>query len=798
MNRKERRAAQKQGKGPLGPGPSPAPVTTSLFAAAFQHFRAGQSAEAERLCRDVLTIDRNHFDSLHLLGIIALRAGRHEAAVELLDRAVAADGRSPECRVNLAQALRALGRLEPAAAQLTQAIALRPDYGAAHRGLADVLAQQGKIDESRRHYERALALDPNFLEARYGLANLCLQQGRLDDAVSHYRRILAARPDAAEAHSNLGVALAAQDKWDEAAAQYQRALALKPKLVDVYRNLGRLLLARGDAAQALALARRGLSIQETEETRSFFVQCAKALPSMPADDAARDDLRSLLARALAEGWTRPGELSAPAASLLKSSDIGRDAIERVTTAWPRRLSAPELWGPDGLAAVSRDRLLRALLESAPVQDVELERLLTSARFALLEQAAGSEASSAIAAEAIGFYGALAQQCFINEYVFACTADEARQAAELAQRLGATLGSNASVPPLWPIAVAAYVPLHSLACADLLPAKRWPDPIPALLDQQVHKPMQERQIRASIPALTAIRDEVSLAVRRQYEDMPYPRWVKAAPVGKPAAIGWYLRNQFPAAALHEPGQRNTLEVLIAGCGTGQHAIETSQRFAGARLLAIDLSLTSLSYAERKTRELGLRNIDYAQADILELGSIGRSFDLIEASGVLHHLGDPAAGWRVLLPLLRPGGFMHIGLYSALARQDVLAARKFIADRGYGQTIEDIRQCRQELMSFEDGHPLKDVADYSDFFTTSECRDLIFHAQEHQLTIPEIKSFLQENDLHFIGFTGQAAQLYRRRFPEDKAMADLDRWHLVENENPKAFVNMYQFWIQKPAR
>ena len=448
--------------------------------------------------------------------------------------------------------------------------------------------------------------------------------------------------------------------------------------------------------------------------------------------------------------------------------------------------------------MSRDRLLRALLESAPVQDVELERLLTSARFALLEQAAGSEASSAIAAEAIGFYGALAQQCFINEYVFACTADEARQAAELAQRLGATLGSNASVPPLWPIAVAAYVPLHSLACADLLPAKRWPDPIPALLDQQVHKPMQERQIRASIPALTAIRDEVSLAVRRQYEDMPYPRWVKAAPVGKPAAIGWYLRNQFPAAALHEPGQRNTLEVRIAGCGTGQHAIETSQRFAGARLLAIDLSLTSLSYAERKTRELGLRNIDYAQADILELGSIGRSFDLIEASGVLHHLGDPAAGWRVLLSLLRPGGFMHIGLYSALARQDVLAARKFIADRGYGQTTEDIRQCRQELMSFEDGHPLKDVADYSDFFTTSECRDLIFHAQEHQLTIPEIKSFLQENDLHFIGFTGQAAQLYRRRFPEDKAMADLDRWHLVENENPKVFVNMYQFWIQKAAR
>jgi SAM-dependent methyltransferase len=553
--------------------------------------------------------------------------------------------------------------------------------------------------------------------------------------------------------------------------------------------------AQGDAPQALALARRALSIQETEETKSFFVQRAKQ--SAPTDDADRNELRSLLTRALAEGWTRPSELSGPAAGLFKAGDVGRTVIERVMAAWPRRLSESELWGADGLAAVARDRLLRALLESAPVQDVELGRFLTSARFALLEQAVGSAASSETA-DVIGFYGALAQQCFINEYVFACTPDETRQAAELAERLGAALASGASVSPLWPIAVAAYIPLHSLACADLLAAKRWPDPIPALLEQQLRQPMQEREIRSSIPALTAIRDDVSLAVRRQYEDMPYPRWVKAAPVGKATTIGWYLRNQFPAAALHDAGQSSTLDVLIAGCGTGQHAVETAERFAGAKLLAIDLSLTSLSYAERKARELGLRNIDYAQADILELGSIGRSFDLIEASGVLHHLGDPATGWRVLLSLLRPGGFMHIGLYSALARQDVVAARRFIAERGYGHTAEDIRQCRQELLSFEDGHPLNDVANYSDFFTTSECRDLIFHAQEHQLTIPQIKSFLQENDLQFIGFSGQAGQLYRRRFPDDKTMADLDRWHLLETENPKAFVNMYQVWVQKPAR
>jgi hypothetical protein len=65
----------------------------------------------------------------------------------------------------------------------------------------------------------------------------------------------------------------------------------------------------------------------------------------------------------------------------------------------------------------------------------------------------------------------------------------------------------------------------------------------------------------------------------------------------------------------------------------------------------------------------------------------------------------------------------------------------------------------------------------------------------LTIPEIKAFLDENDLAFIGFGGDAEQSYRRRFPQDTAMTDLDNWHAFETENPTTFVGMYQFWVQK---
>ena len=100
-----------------------------------------------------------------------------------------------------------------------------------------------------------------------------------------------------------------------------------------------------------------------------------------------------------------------------------------------------------------------------------------------------------------------------------------------------------------------------------------------------------------------------------------------------------------------------------------------------MLAIDLSAREPRLCEGAHRRARRStNIDYAQADILQLGAIGRTFDLIQSAGVLHHLADPWAGWRVLLSLLRPGGVMRIGLYSETARRGVVAARAFIAQRG----------------------------------------------------------------------------------------------------------------------
>ena len=308
--------------------------------------------------------------------------------------------------------------------------------------------------------------------------------------------------------------------------------------------------------------------------------------------------------------------------------------------------------------------------------------------------------------------------------------------------------------------------------------------------------RERQLQSSIPRLTEITECVSLAVKQQYEENPYPRWVKASPVGTPIGIDVYLRQQFPNVELQTLPTSNGPDILIAGCGTGQHSIETARQFKGARVLAIDLSLTSLCYAKRKTQELGVKNIEYGQADVLQLQGIGRAFSIIEASGVLHHLADPLAGWRVLLSILRPGGYMKLGLYSRLPRQELAPARTFITQRGYRPSAAEIRQCRQELMGFGHNSPLAKVTEWADFFSTSTCRDLLFHVQEHQMTLPEIGSFLSENQLRFLGFVLPRGVLenFRRRFPNGNT-TNLALWNAFEIENPSTFVEMYEFWIQK---
>jgi SAM-dependent methyltransferase len=470
--------------------------------------------------------------------------------------------------------------------------------------------------------------------------------------------------------------------------------------------------------------------------------------------------------------------------------------QRANAAWPARLGAPDLFGGGGLATITANRLLQLALPLAPLADIELERLLTAVRHALLEIASTSPSDTS-APEALELAGLLARQCFINDYVFDDVATERARAAALRDRLGAALARGAPVSPLWTAVLAAYQPLATLPGIDALLGDAWPRPVDELLTQQVREPRDEQNLSATIPQLTPIDDDVSRKVREQYEENPYPRWIKLPAVAGRVDLEAHLREKFPLVRWRSFGRGDDLQVLIAGCGTGRHSIEFARRFACARVRAIDLSRASLAYAARKTGELAISNIDYAQADLLRIDALADCFDVIHAVGVLHHLSDPWAGWRALLSRLKPDGVMLVGFYSQRARADIAIVRDFVRARGYRATAEDIRRCRQELLGFPERSPQHNVTLSPDFHTISDCRDLLFHAHEQQVTLPQIASFLGDNGLDLLGFDLAAGvrRQYALAHPDDPAMIDLGRWHQFEAEHPLTFVNMYQFWVQR---
>jgi len=207
---------------------------------------------------------------------------------------------------------------------------------------------------------------------------------------------------------------------------------------------------------------------------------------------------------------------------------------------------------------------------------------------------------------------------------------------------------------------------------------------------------------------------------------------------------------------------------------------------------------LAYAKRATQEFGINNIAFHQADIVELGALDQQFDLIISSGVLHHMRDPLAGWRNLVGLLKPTGYMNIGLYSRRARHEVTRVRQLIRERGYASTLDGIRQFRFDVMSENAPLDIGSLAMTPDFYSTSACRDLVFHVEEHVFSPIEIQDCLQQLGLEFLGFefsNPEALHRYAERFPENPACNLLENWDALETESPEIFAGMYQFWVRK---
>ena len=193
---------------------------------------------------------------------------------------------------------------------------------------------------------------------------------------------------------------------------------------------------------------------------------------------------------------------------------------------------------------------------------------------------------------------------------------------------------------------------------------------------------------------------------------------------------------------------------------------------------------------------MKSVDFFQMDILQLPKLNLKFDLIECCGVLHHMQNPEEGLCALLEVLDKDGFIKLGLYSELARIDIIKARNIIKSKNIDSNHDGIRYFRHQISSgkFPDILQLKQ---WSDFYTTSMCRDLCFHVQEHRYFIDEIQKLLVKYKLNFLGFMldKNSKEKYAENYKEDKNQLDLHNWDQFERKNPNTFRSMYQFWLNR---
>ena len=205
---------------------TPRPLTIAL-----QHHQAGRLQLAEQIYRQILAVEPNHADALHLLGVIQAQTGNHQRAIEYIRCALVLRPDWAEAQANLGNALREQGQSNEAVPFLRRAIELKPDFAEAHNSLGLALKDRGKLDEAVTCYRRALKLNPDFVRAYTNLGVAFWDQGKLGEAVRFLRRAVELKPDYAYARSNLlltlhycaGITLAA---LAEAHAEYDRQHAV--------------------------------------------------------------------------------------------------------------------------------------------------------------------------------------------------------------------------------------------------------------------------------------------------------------------------------------------------------------------------------------------------------------------------------------------------------------------------------------------------------------------------------------------------------------------------------------------
>ena len=637
-----------------------------------------------------------------------------------------------------------------------------------------------KYSDAINCYNEALKIDNSHPDTYNNIGVAYQKKGDQQMAIKNFEKAIKLKSDYPEAYNNLGISFKKIRKYKDSLDNYSKALLIKSNFYEAYFNLGAVLYELGDYEKSLKNYQKAIIIKP-DYHEAYYNMCA-VLPNITFSEYHPHHYKFIEKLLDYNTYVRPQQISNCVVSLLKFDPEITLVFDELSLG---KLDTLNLKIIEKLGKIT---LLNKMMKVCRIADISFENLFTKIRSSILF-------SISKVSENTNFQNlqlALALQCFHNEYIFNQTEDENRALEKLIKSVEISFekGTHPSLKSI--LCIASYRALYTFKWSNLLDLPLY---YKELIKRQILDFRNEKNIKSKIKKVGVISDKISKKVQAQYEENPYPRWTQLRLNIYPLSIKEFVEE-------YELNIKNTNilkvyrpEVLIAGCGTGQNSISTATKFRNCKILATDISLSSLAYAIRKTDELGIKNIEYVQSDILNLNKIDKKFDIIECSGVLHHMDNPIKGWQTLFECLKTGGLMKIALYSSFARSHINKIREEISNHGIQSTDDEMKNFRIILKNSDKTEHRK-ITNSQDFYSLSTFRDLIFHEKEHQFNLLEIKSSLEKLGLIFSGFENKKIlKDFKTKYKYSGDQYDLHKWNDFEKNNPDIFIGMYQFWCQK---
>ncbi len=661
-------------------------------------------------------------------------------------------------------------------------------------------ANSGNLDAFDASLERFTAAAPESVEISLLQAIRQHVTGEYSAAISAFTPLIENVSARAETHYYYGLTLLQLHRVEEAIAAFKHATQRDPTFPKPFHYLSKFALGTNQASAALDFTVQGL--ESCPNDRMLWHILNDVLRHQPPLTQKLPQIQNILVDAFRAKIIPLDLLATPIRAALLDAPL----MHTLTRYRESGILEEQLLTGDALPLCTQP-LFTELMRYGKTNSVSFELFLTELRRILLTIITEKKYLDTHVDDILTLCAALCHYSFNTDYVLFESEAEKNILEPLAQDITDDMTLRSAEEAVRIALYAAYRPLANETQHDMIAKALSDSPYTALHDIrniQIDQPLKEEAYRKQVESFSEVVDETSQNVRAHYEESPYPRWhilgeIKPKPFASLIAsfMPYLTPDQLPSIS---PDTQEPLEILIAGAGTGRHALIAAKQYAHAQVLAIDLSATSLGYARMKAEEFGITNVTFHQGDILKLPELERRFDVVESVGVLHHMKDPMKGWEAITQCLKPGGWMQVSLYNHHNRADIRAGRESIKTQGYTHAADDIRRFRHALLSSApELQALHGLTDYSDFYTLSECRDLLFHVQEHHFTYEEIAPMIDALGLEFIGVMMREPSYYPILTQGDAPIThwqSLEQWEVAQQLYPDLFYHMHSFWLTKP--